>query len=93
LGELIFGKPPPVAQNKSEVGSKVSARTEYTRTEIQAQLPSIEESLSVVERYLAVTDESWPNAVDIGLDQHNFAILHTQYETIGADLINPLNSS
>jgi hypothetical protein len=92
LGELIVGKLPPVAQNKSDVGSKLSGRTEYTTTEIQAMLRSLEEMLSVVERALAVTDESWQNAVDIALDQPTFAIMHKQYETIGADLINTLNS-
>jgi cob(I)alamin adenosyltransferase len=92
LPDLIVGKMPPVVQKKSEVASKLAARTEYTKTEIQNMLQSMEERLSVVERDLAVTDESGQNAVDIALDQQNFASLHKQYETIRAELINTLNS-
>jgi hypothetical protein len=55
-------------------------------------LQSMEERLAVVERDLMVADESGQSAVDMALDQKNFSMLHRQYETIRAELINTLNS-
>lgn len=90
--DVIIGKPPVVAKKKKEVATKLAARTEYTKTEITQMLQSMEERLSIVERDLQVADESGQSAVDIALDQKNFANLHKQYETIRAELINTLNT-
>ena len=79
-------------KKKKEVSTKLAARTEYTKTEIQQMLQSMEERIALVERDLQVADESGQNAVDIALDQKNFASLHKQYETIRAELINTLNN-
>ena len=54
-------------------------------------LQSMEERLAVVEHELSAADESGQTAVDMALDQRNFASLHKQYETIRAELINTLN--
>jgi hypothetical protein len=40
----------------------------------------MEERLGVIELGLLVLDESGQTAVDIALDQRNFATLHKQYE-------------
>jgi hypothetical protein len=74
------------------VATKLAARTEYTKQEIEDMLRSMEERLSVVERDMNIADESGQSAVEIALDQKNFANLHKQYETIRAELINTLNS-
>jgi hypothetical protein len=81
----------PEARKKSVVARKLAARTEYTKTEIQNMLQSMEERLSVVERDLQVADDSGQSAVDIALNQKNFSNLHKRYETIKAELINKLN--
>ncbi|OHT01768.1 hypothetical protein TRFO_31282 [Tritrichomonas foetus] len=91
--DIIQGKKPVVVKNKKKaVATKLAARTEYTKTEIQSMLSSMQERLSSVERDLQVADESGQTAVEIALDQKNFASLHKQYETIRAELINTLNS-
>jgi hypothetical protein len=90
--DLLLGKPPPSPRKPSEIASKLAARTEYTKSEIQGMLQSMEERLALVERDLQVTDDSGQAAVDIALDQKNFASLHKQYEAIRAELINTLNS-
>jgi hypothetical protein len=89
---LIAGKEPPEPPKKSVVASQLAARTEYTKKEIEGMLQSMEERLAVVERDLMVADESGQSAVDMALDQKNFSMLHKQYETIRAELINTLNS-
>ena len=78
-------------KKRPEIATKLQARTEYTKTEIQDMLQSMEERLSVVERDLSAADESGQTAVDMALEQKNFASLHKQYETIRAELINTLN--
>jgi hypothetical protein len=92
LPDLMVGKDIVVPKRKSQVASKLAARTEYTKTEIQNMLGSMEERLNVVERDLAVTDESGQDAVEMALDSKNFLMLHKQYESIRAELINTLNS-
>lgn len=89
--DVFVAKEPVVAKTKKPVAQKLAARTEYTKGEIQNMLQSMEERLSVVERDLQVADESGQSAVDMALDQRNFANLHKQYETIRAELINTLN--
>jgi hypothetical protein len=89
---LLMGKEPRPLPKESAISTKLAARTEYTKSEIQSMLRSMEERLSIVERDLQVSDESGQSAVDIALDQKNFASLHKQYETIRAELINTLNS-
>jgi len=89
---IIVAKQPVVVKQNKDVTTKLAARTEYTKTEIQQMLQSMGERLSVVERDLHIADESGQNAVDIALDQKNFAELHKKYETIRAELINTLNS-
>jgi hypothetical protein len=91
MPDLIVGKPALVSRQKSEVSSKLAARTEYTKTEVQDMLRSMEERLEVVEKDLMATDESGQSAVEIALDQKNFAALHKQYESIRTELINTLN--
>lgn len=83
---------PTSGKDKKHISSKLAARTEYTKTEIQQMLQSMEERLSIVERDLTATDETGHSALDIALDQRNFSQLHKQYETIRAELINTLNS-
>ena len=92
--DLLPTKKPTVINRtkKKPVAAKLAARTEYTKTEIQSMLASMHERLSGVERDLQVADESGQSAVEIALDQKNFASLHKQYETIRAELINTLNS-
>jgi hypothetical protein len=93
LPDLIIGKEPePQARTKPSVATQLAARTEYTKEEIEGMLRSMEERLGVVERDLLVSDESGQTAIDIALDQRNFAALHKQYEQIRAELINTLNS-
>ena len=77
---------------KKEVAQKLAARTEYTKQEVQQMLQSMSDRLGTVERDLNATDESGQNAVDIAIDQKNFAELHKKYEVIRAELINTLNS-
>ena len=93
---LIATRPPPPSilpkRRKKEVAAKLAARTEYTKTEVQQMLQSMSDRLSIVERDLHATDESGQNAVDIAIDQKNFADLHKKYEVIRAELINTLNS-
>jgi hypothetical protein len=94
LPNLIVGKeaPEPPGTTKPSVATQLAARTEYTKAEIEGMLRSMEERLGVVERDLLISDESGQTAVDIALDQRNFAALHKQYEQIRAELINTLNS-
>jgi hypothetical protein len=96
LPDLIIGKEPPPPEppgnQKPSVATKLAARTEYTKAEIEGMLRSMEERLGAVERDLIVADESGQTAVDIALDRRNFAALHKQYEHIRAELINTLNS-
>lgn len=79
-------------RKKRKVASQLQARTEYTKTEIQQMLRSMEGRLSNVETDLLKVDESGHTAVEVALDQQNFTTLHKQYETIRAELINTLNS-
>lgn len=81
-----------VTKAKKEIANQLAARTEYTKTEIQQMLRSMNDRLSIVERDLRATDESGQAAIDIALDQRSFADLHKKYETIRAELINTLNS-
>jgi hypothetical protein len=85
-------KRPKPGAAKSTIAWQLAARTEYTKTEIQEMLQSMEQRLTIVERDLGAADQSGERAVDIVLDQKNFAFLHKQYETIRAELINTLNS-
>jgi hypothetical protein len=41
---------------------------------------------------MQAVDESGQSALETSLDQRNFTMLHKQYETIRAELINTLNS-
>ena len=84
-------KKPRVSRKKPAIAAKLQARTEYTKGEIHQMLQSMEERLAVVEHELSAADESGQTAVDMALDQRNFASLHKQYETIRAELINTLN--
>lgn len=90
--DIIKGPKIVVVEKKKPVASQLAARTEYTKTEIQKMLSSMQERLGSVERDLQVADESGQTAVEIALDQKNFASLHKQYEQIRAELINTLNS-
>jgi hypothetical protein len=90
--DLMIGKEPVIPWKPSSIATKLFARTEYTKAEIQAMVQSMEERLSIVERDLQLADETGQSAVDMALDQKNFATLHKQYETIRAELINTLNS-
>ena len=84
--------PKATPRKKKSIGSQLQARTEYTKTEIQQILRSMEERLSVVENDLAKADESGQNAVEVALDQKNFTNLHKQYEVIRAELLSTLKS-
>lgn len=92
----LITKPTPnmqvASRKKKNVASQLQARTEYTKTEIQQMLRSMEERLSVVESDLIKVDETGQAAVEVALDQQNFTNLHKQYETIRAELLNTLNS-
>ena len=92
----LITKPTPnmqvASRKKRKVASALQARTEYTKTEIQQMLRSMEERLSVVESDLIKVDETGQAAVEVALDQQNFTNLHKQYETIRAELLNTLNS-
>lgn len=90
--DLIPERKPVVAPKKKAVAAKLAARTEYTKTEIQQMLSSMQERLGNVEKDLLVADESGQSAVEIALDQKNFSNLHKQYEVIRAELIDTLNS-
>lgn len=79
-------------KQKDVTMSKLAARTEYTKTEVQQMLRSMAERLRTVERDLHSADETGMRAVDIALEQKNFTTLQKQYETIRAELINTLNS-
>lgn len=92
----LITKPTPnmqvASRKKRNVASQLQARTEYTKTEIQQMLRSMEERLSSVETDLIKVDETGQAAVEVALDQQNFTNLHKQYETIRAELLNTLNS-
>jgi hypothetical protein len=92
MPDLIAGRPAPPPRPKCEVSSQLAARTEYTKTEVQDMLRSMEERLEVVEKDLMATDESGQSAIEIALDQKNFSALHKQYESIRIELINTLNT-
>lgn len=79
-------------RQKDATMSKLAARTEYTKTEVQQMLKSMAERLGTVEKDLNAADETGMRAVDIALEQKNFSTLQKQYETIRAELINTLNS-
>ena len=90
--DIIPQKKPIITPKKKAVAAKLAARTEYTKTEIQKMLSSMQERLGNVEKDLLVADESGQSAVEIALDQKNFSNLHKQYELIRAELVNTLNS-
>jgi hypothetical protein len=91
LPDLIAPLPVPPQRKRPEVAAKLAARTEYTKTEIQEMLRSMEERLHVVETDLIATDDSGLGAVEAALDLRNFTALHKQYEQIRTELINTLN--
>jgi hypothetical protein len=99
LAETPSTLPPPVKKKtplkphkKHSIAGQLAARTEYTKTEIQRMLISMEERIAVVETDMQAVDESGQSALETSLDQRNFTMLHKQYETIRAELINTLNS-
>jgi hypothetical protein len=85
-------KRPIKPRKKTSIAGQLAARTEYTKAEIQRMLMSMEERIAVVEKDMQAIDESGENAIETSLDQKNFSMLHKQYETIRAELINTLNS-
>jgi hypothetical protein len=55
-------------------------------------LESIEKWLAIVEHNIRATDKRGENPVNTVLEQKNFSMLHKQYETIRAELVNTLNN-
>jgi hypothetical protein len=90
--ELFPGKDFQRTNPRSIIATKLAARAQYTKEEIRAMLGSMEEQLAVVEQDLSVTDEAGQRAIEVALDEKNFANLHKQYEEIRAELVNTLSS-
>ena len=82
----------PSTRRKSTEASRLAARTEYTKLEVQQMLESMSQRLASVEKDLSTADEAGQNAMAAALDYNNFSTLHKQYETIRAELINTLNN-
>lgn len=91
-GDRIVHTPSPRRKGQfSGTAEKLAAKTEYTKTEVQEMLRTMEHRLQGVETELRSENAAGQTAIDVALDQNNFTELHKQYETVRAELLNTLN--